>query len=349
MQATMEPLVHVVTGKQGRTNANKPSHELLALHKNIAMDSDYLFDFQIEDIVTKVKELTATHHGHRFDQSYMVHHDGAYGVRAIMIDNEYNVHTYTVPIFRPTSHGGHVVFRTGKEIESVLKVTHSDVPVEEAGGMELGLFVGKFKDLNCLLIVPDTLESFGLFRALNLETKGDGSDTTTLVYLRLCDKLGLGRSPPHLSIGKFKFLFPGVALDSSQVKSKKRPLPPPVVEEDDEDDKIWNAVHEMLENSFRKTVGTVREGDFYRSKSFLFGLAKRFLALFNHKMGPDVFDAAFTPFTNLNEDAVLDTIGSKEVIKSVVNMHVDDAVMRETMWNVLNSFSYKKTGQPGGF
>ena len=218
----MTPLVHVVRGKRGPIDATKPAHELLELYKNIPIDEEYLSSQDISKIAEKVRDLVRASNGHRIDAEYMQNNDGAYGISTITIDAGMNAHAYTAPLYRPTSSRGHVFLRTGKEIEKVLKITHSDIPVQEAGERTLGLYVSKFKEYNCLLIVPDTFDTPELFRALDLETKGDGTDTTTLVTMKLCDGLGLGRSPPHVSIGKFKFLFPGVERDISQVKKKKR-------------------------------------------------------------------------------------------------------------------------------
>jgi hypothetical protein len=345
----MEPLVHVVTGKQGRTNANKPAHELLALYKNIAMDSEILLDFEIKEIAGKVLALARTHAGHRFDEAYMAAHDGAYGISAITIDTEYGVHAYTVPLFRPTSHGGHVLFRTGKEIENVLRVTRPDIKAEEAGGMELGLFASKFKGLDCLLIVPDTFDHPELFRALQLETKGDGTDTTTLVYLRLCDKLGLGRSPPHLSIGKFKFLFPGVELDTSLVKSKgtKRGRDVAPSSSAKPAGNVWDVLESMLNESVRdlRNSGLDMTSADYRAKSFLFGLAKHFLMSFDGIMGRETFNKVFAGYAQLPANIVLTTMGNKDIINGIIESNVDDMKIRNSLMQSVYSYAHMLSGQ----
>jgi hypothetical protein len=338
----MEHHVEIVTGKQGRTNANKPSHELLAVLRTLDMDSGYLGDSELESIVDKVRGILQTHRGHRFDPQYMNAHDGAYGIRVIALDKEYNVHAYTMPVYRPTSHGGHVVFRTGKEIEKVLKITHSDVPIEEAGGMELGLFVSKFKDIDCLFIVPDTIDDPVLFRALDLEVKGDGTDTTTLVYLRLCDKLGLGRSPPHLSIGKFKFLFPGVALDTSLIKSKgtkrsREPTPPPPPPPSTVEN-TWDIMSSLLSDSIKHARTYDRESEIYKAKGFLYLLAQNFLEVFDIRVGRARFNTIFKDYVHLPVNIFLETMGNRSIIQSIIDTNIRDIQSREIMTYHVDSY-----------
>ena len=328
-----EPLVHIVRGKQGRTNATKPSHELLELHKNIPMDEEFLMPFEIEEISAKVLDMARKYSGHRFDTEYMEANGGAYGISTITIDASNNVHAYTAPLYRPTSHGGHVLFRTGKEIENVLKITHSDVPVQEAGSKTLGLYVAKFKNYNCLLIVPDTFDTPELFRALELEKKGDGTDTTTLVTMKLCDGLGLGRSPPHVSIGKFKFLFPGVERDISQVKKKRSHVEGPgaaapvqVVEEDD----VWTVLNSMV----AKSAALAGSDD---ATNVLYRTAKHFLRTFDRMMGREEFNKVFKNFTRLPDELVIDTVGNKDIIAGIIEKNVN-CKLRHAMFLSVNDF-----------
>ena len=331
-----EPLVHIVRGKQGRTNATKPSHELLELHKNIPMDEEFLMPFEIEEISAKVLDMARKYSGHRFDTEYMEANGGAYGISTITIDASNNVHAYTAPLYRPTSHGGHVLFRTGKEIENVLKITHSDVPVQEAGSKTLGLYVSKFKNYNCLLIVPDTFDTPELFRALELEKKGDGTDTTTLVTMKLCDGLGLGRSPPHVSIGKFKFLFPGVERDISQVKKKKKrshaegPGEAEAVEVLETVSDVWDILHSKIA---RTTYA--RDGE---EKRMLSRIAMHFMKTFETQLGRAHFNTAFEWFTRLDDKKVIGFLSERRVIDNVLKRYVRDTNHRHGMARLVNAF-----------
>ena len=335
----MEPLVHIVAGKQGRMSVTKPSHELLAVEENLPLDTETLDECVIAEIAKKVLELAPKYSGHRFDEEYMAQNKGAYGISTLTIDTEYNVHPYVMPVFRPTSPGGHTVFRTALEIEKVLEITHADIPVENAGAMEIGLYMSKFKGLECVLIVPATMKNPKLFRALNLETKGDGSDTTTLVSVRLCDTLGLGRSTPRLSTGKFKFLFPGVPLDTSLVKSKKSKRKR---EESIEEvtQSAWDALNSMLSECVQKTRadGYDKTTPDYKAKSYLYLMAQRFLDIFDINVGRDRFEQVFAIYTSLPADICLETLGNKKVIRSIIESNVDDIQSRDSLHYEVDSY-----------
>jgi hypothetical protein len=341
----MEPTISIVTGKQGRTNANKPPHELLTEMKTIALDVETLGDDDILRISSNVLTLARDHQGHRFDASYMEEHGGAYGIAVIALDTQLNAREYTMPVFRPTSHGGHVAFRTQKEIENVVKITHDDVPIETAGAMELGLHVAKFRNIECILIVPDTLEHPKLFRALDLEVKGDGTDTTTLVYLRLCDKLGLGRSPPHLSTGKFKFLFPGMAIDTSQVKprtTKKRAADDENAgttsgtkrmkrEESTDARKTYEILNEMLDDAMRVSDA---------AKGALYQIAKHFLLAFDGHFGEEKFTETFKSFKHLPGSVLLDMFGNLDMVESITSTTVRDQSECDTILRSVHDMHY---------
>jgi hypothetical protein len=180
-------------------------------------------------------------------------------------------------------------------------------------------------------VVPDTLDDPLLLRALGLETKGDGTDTTTLVYLRLCDKLGLGRSPPHVSTGKFKFLFPGVAIDKSQLKKKvsgKRAREEAVVAPEEAPSRsVWHTLDALLEESYRVAQSVDGGG----AKSILYRVAKRFLRSCFNMMDRNDFDEAFTDYTRLPVSLVLETMGNKQIIEGFINSNFSDAKVRHSM------------------
>ena len=338
----MEPFISIVTGKQGRGNPNKPTHEFFTEIKTIALEVETLDDTDISTCASEILALAREHQGHRFDASYLEEHGGAYGIAVISLDTQLRARKYTMPVFRPTSHGGHVAFRTQKEIEAVVKITHDDIPIENAGAMELGLFAGKFKNLECLLIMPDTLEHPKLLRALELETKGDGTDTTTLVYLRLCDKLGLGRSPPHLSTGKFKFLFPGVAIDSSLVKPRSQKKRSAVGSGDSSDgkrmkgepyanQKIYDVLNGKLDDTMRVSE---------RAKGALYQTAKHFLLSLDGHFEEEEFSKAFCGYTHLPGHVLLDMLGNVDMIESITLTSMGDSSARDEVLRTVHDMYY---------
>lgn len=331
----MEPIISIVTGKQGRTNANKPAYELLSEIRRIPLEIETLEDGDIEHMASDIIGLAQANQGHRFDQAYMDDHNGAYGIASIMLDTQLNARAWRMPVYRPTSHGGHVAFRTHDEIENVVKMTHDDIPIDTAGSKDLGLLAAKFQNMECILIMPDTLEHPKLLRALRLETKGDGSDTTTLVYLRVCDGLGLGRSPPHLSTGKFKFLFPGVPIDTSQVKpraQKKRNADATDgststngTNAAEKRAKVEGNAYEILHKLLDDTV----RGSATNTKGASYQTAKQFLRSLDDAVGRDKCIETLSNYTHLPGPVVMDMFGNMDVIESIVASNIEEAHISE--------------------
>ena len=343
----MAPLVHIVAGKQGRVNPSKPSHELLAMEENLPLDTETLDDSRIAEIAKDVLELVSKHTGYHFDEEYMAQHEGAYGISTVTLDTEYNVHSYVMPVIRPTSSGGHVVFGKGDELKKILAITHRSIPIEEAGSQEIGVYMSKFKGSECVLIVPDMMKKHPkLLRALNLETKGDGSDTTTLVSVRLCDTLGLGKSMPRLSTGKFKFLFPGVSLDMSQVKPKgtkrvSEHVPDKAskqVRTQEQGTPAWSTLHKMLSQAICSYDKTDEE---YNSKRALYLMARNFFEAYNWKLGRMNFETAFRPYMQLPLNLVLETLGKKHSIRNIIESTVRDTVNKKSLIHDVFDYSHK--------
>lgn len=293
---------------------DNPAHELVVEKYSIPMSDETLLQQDIDEIASSIMDLARAHQGHRFDKEYMDTHDGAYGISTITLDTQLNPHAYTMKLYRPTSHGGHVAFRTGKEIEKILPITFDTLSTEDAGSQELMLMAAKFRDMECILLVPSELQHPRLYRALELDVIGNGTDTMAFMELRLCDGLGLGRSPPHVSTGKFKFLFPGVDIDTSQVKQRatKRqrgtPTEHPTKREKNGDD-VLASLHIKIDDAMRVSN---------QAKKALHQMAKNFLSSFHGKAGHEKFGQTFTGYVTVPNPIILEIFGNLDIVENIV-------------------------------
>lgn len=298
--------LEVSTGKQGRTNPKKPAYKLLTVERKVTSDSETMDIERATILAEEIGAAARTLHdqgGHRFDAAFMEQHGGAYGINVIALDTNYTVHTIKTFLYRPTCPGGPVLFRTGREVERILKVTYPALKPEEAGGMTLGLRLGKFKDLDVVFMMPSSMPDHPvLMYKLNLERKGDGSNTCVLLSARLCDGMGLGRSPPHVSLGKYKFLFPGQPLDVSKVKSAVT--------------KGTKRGAADIEGVLYEALGAhCKMSDAGRAQ--LYCLVFHFFRSFKSVLGDAAFDETFASYTSMPAPVVAGILLEKEMLRTI--------------------------------
>jgi len=367
---TLKPVI-IYEGKRGRNALEKPMNEILfvkyPIDKEPCQEKDTetnakdtkennkpiekqderkvakpLDAATLESVTKKVRDILATHHGYRFDSAYMEAHGGSYGIPMIAIDIDYTVHASMMPLYRPTSSGGHVAFRTGQKIKDVLAMTQGDSI----------LYVSKFKDYECVLVTPNALNDPKLYNALNLETLGD---TIALMFLRVCDKFAVGKSQPKLAVGKFKFLFPGHIVDYSQVPKDKDETTKQKRKRGDEtvDDLFQSpktseyTTKEELAEDLRNVIVKGRRAFLYKRTAEEY-LARYHLSIFSSSfiealmsfMPTDEFLKAFTPYVDLIPAVALNVLGDRDMARLIVRSHVHNQAWKESMLKYIDTFNY---------
>lgn len=315
------PGVVMMAGKHGRHNMKLPFNELLEVEETLRTEVDTMRDDDIDRIATKVRDLAARNQGHRFDTEYVEAYSGAYGISCIVIDTDFNVSPIIWELFRPTAPGGHVAFRSRENLTEILEFTYKDLTPKEADGEDLKLVLAASADAETVILGPESLTQHPkLLRAMGLKTmSGDPEDDVVAFYVRLCDGKGLGKSAPRICHGKFKFLFPGVAIDTTQVKSRKRthaetvPPPPPAP---------------VAPTGVKKKLRTIVKNEYLMNgggRSLLHCVANKFLITLGETIGDDaVFDEKMGAYLNLDPDVMIPMFSNIRMCQTVAKAALSD-------------------------
>ena len=327
---TFEKSVALFEGNRGRINYNEEQALKDILHIKEAFEEIQIDDAEIQSIATNVQALLRTNTGYCFEKN----DQGAYTAPAITIDTSGNVHSYTLPLFSPTKGTSYMIFPKKAHLRQLLQITRDDLPLNSAGEQEIYLHLAKFKDMESLLIVPDSYKCPALFRALELETI---NDTIALVSIRACDGNGLGRSRPQLCIGKFKFLFPGRAIERSPPKTPAENEHPdqrpakrsrPLTKE-----ALLDGFEEMFESVCRARDATFTP--MARNKMYAVGL--HLVRWMGWRLTEKVFVDNFAPFLQLHPNAAFSALGNYESAVVLVKALVETTQMQSEAIGTLNT------------
>ena len=315
--------ISIAHGKQGRHDPAAPLADLLEVTDTVDANVDTLPESAIESIAATVRALAETHQGHRFDAEYMAEHDGAYGISTVFIDTQLNATHLLTPLFRPTSPGGHVFFRTKKMVSTVIERTHDDVPLAQAGSNDIYVCAGKFTGLECIVVIPDSLMHHPhLIRALDLD--GFDGARPCLASLRVCDGNGLGRSAPRVCCGKFKLLFPNAPMDTSLVASRKRPSKKRRADDNDPPPaaasvraiNVKDSLNAMLKAQYDMHPDT---------KGLLCCVAKNFIESLGFELDEATFNTKLGGFVALDPDVAVMLLGTIDMCHSIATSALNDA------------------------
>lgn len=316
------PAVVMMTGKQGRHDLKTPFANLLEVEETLRPEFDSMSDDDIDRIVNKVRDVVMRNQGHRFDAEHMEECGGAYAISCVAIDEDYNVTPFTGDLYRPKSAGGHVLFRNREHIKEIVEFTYPSLKPNEADSMEIKLVMAASANTDTVIMGPESLARHPkLLRAMGLRTlTGNPEDDVVAFYVRLCDGKGLGKSAPRLCNGKFKFLFPGVAIDTSQVKSRKRaraesaPPPAPVPAEPVD-------VKTELKAIVKRECMMSGAG-----RSILHSMAYKFLITLGEVMDDDAaFNAKMGAYLNIDPSVLIGLFGTVHTCQAVAKAAIDDA------------------------
>ena len=282
-------------------------------------ESETLCDEDIRRVASEVLGLASRNQGHGLTPAYAAEHDGANAFSVVTIDTQLRAKAFESYMYPPTTSSGYKLFKTRENIMDLLEATHDSLDADTAGTMELHVYMAKFKDLDCILVVPDSVaaEHPKLIRELGLDTLNDGMDNTILMDIRVCDGQSLGKSAPYLSIGRFKFLFPGVAMDMSQVRQKervgkKRPAPKPLA--------VNEQIISMLDDEYRVHG---------RAKRLLYTVARKFVETMHYFLDEHTFNEKMAGFTSITPAVVLSTLGNVTTCHTLATDAVVDVVARD--------------------
>lgn len=245
--------LEIIEGKKGRVSDTKPPHCMFAALLKTVPTETYADEVAAADTALASRVISEAVHlhrasGHRFDNEYMAANDGAYGINVVVINEKLEVSSYIAPLFRPTSSSGHSFLKDRVAVWALIQRIYPDLKETDASTTESFCGVSKFQDLDVLLVTPmrSGTPNTGILTAelahkLRLQPKGDGSDTTVVLRTRLCDCGGMARSPPKLSLPKFRFLFPDGPVDFTIKKPKAKKRAALTNDPDDHDEAISDA------------------------------------------------------------------------------------------------------------
>lgn len=284
--------------------------------------------------------LAQANQGHSFDVTFMEENGGAYGISMIAIDENFNMAAMESYLYRPTSSGGHNLFRHREHIVEVLRATYSTLTPDKANAMNINLIMAASADFETIIIGPESLASRPkLLRAMNLKTLSGGpNDDVVLFKVRLCDGKGLGKSSPRLCNGKFKFLFPGVPIDTSLVKSRKRSRPDPtptaptvptVPAVPTAPVDVKHQLRAIVKNEY------MMSGD---GRRVLHRVAYKFLVTLCGELDDATFDAKMGAYLNIEPAVLVGMFGSVTVCQTVAKAALDDESKVATVMHTVNDY-----------
>jgi len=309
--------VALFEGNKGRINYNEEQALGDILHVKELFEDVHLKDTEIQTIASDVCTLLKSHHGYCFEKN----EQGAYTVPAITIDTSGKVHSYTLPLLPPTKGTSYMIFPKKAHLRQLLPITRDDLPLDKAGEHEICMHLAKFKDKECLLVVPDTYKCPALFRALDLETI---DDTIAIVSVRACDGNGLGRSRPQLCIGKFKFHFPGRPIER----------PPPRRENDTDDQRpakrakpltkesLLESFEEMFENVCRTHDATFTP----QARNQMYAVGLHLLRWMAWRLAEKDFVRNFSPFLQLHPHAAFLALGTYDSAVALIKTLIETTI-----------------------
>lgn len=220
--------VHLVKGRQGRVSGNR-AHKVTHTFTYNLEDNGHIPEFKRDRarVILSQARLAQLDGGHDLSTEKTV--------TAVIIDAMYIPTRVTIPLTAATGKTASGYYLSNKDaIENAIFAAYPDL--QEIDTKAVTLYFTTFRGVDVLFGFPLEAVDPALFFLLDLARFGDSVHDTMAVELSMKDTTYCGRSRPHISETKFKFLFPGMSPPSPPVRAKKqkRPRSPSPSPENDE-------------------------------------------------------------------------------------------------------------------